>query len=121
VPQSVVHVAQLSRAVSQNPSPHVEQEPQSAAHDAQDSPALALHDPSPQRGQLVPQSPGQLVQLSAPLQMPSPHAAHAPQSPGQLPQVSLRQIPSPQTGGPQSPGQVVAVSVPSHHPSPHTV
>jgi len=65
--------------------------------------------PSPQYGPQLPQSPGQVSQVSPPSQVPLPHSTHVPpthtvpaiqhgQSPGQLPQPSTNgsQAPSPQ-------------------------
>lgn len=70
----------------------------------------------------APQSPAQVVQVSSPLQAPSPQAAgQAPQSAAQSSQVSPPlQVPSPQDVGhaPQSAVQVAHVSSPLHAPSP---
>ena len=72
----------------------------------------------------APQSGEQLVQVSAPLHVPSPQrAAHAPQSSEQVAQVSVPlHIPSPHrtdAHAPQSALQDEHVSVPLHVPSPH--
>ena len=75
----------------------------------------------------IPQSPGQVVQVSVPLQERSPQNApppvQGPQSSEHVLQVSPPlQVKSPQTGAqvPQSPGHVEQVSVPLQVKSPHT-
>jgi len=73
-----------------------------------------------------PQSLEQVLQVSSPLQVPSPHTGgggQTPQSEGQVVQFSSPlQLPSPQTGGgghiPQSEGQVTQVSSPLQLSSP---
>ncbi len=96
------------------------QVPQSVGHVVQVSEPLQV--PSPQRAAHVPQSVGHVVQVSEPLQVPSPQrGAHAPQSDGQLVQVSdPLHAPSPQRGvqAPQSVGQFVHVSLLLQVPSP---
>jgi hypothetical protein len=96
------------------------QGPQSAGQLVQVS--LPLQAPSPQRGGHSVQSRLQVAQVSVPLQAPSPQTAgQGPQSVGQLVQVSpLPQVPSPQVAaqGPQSSRQVMQVSVPLQRASP---
>jgi len=104
MPQSSGQVTQLSDD-RHTWSPQVEQAPQSTRHVRQSSPAVASQNRSPHmRGQL-PQSPGHVLQSSAPAHVPSP------QSPGQAPQSaahdvhvsSVLHVPSPQPGqAPQS-------------------
>lgn len=118
--QSFEQVEQVSRPV-QFPSGQASgQVPQSDGQLVQVS--VPLQVPSPQLMQ-APQSCAQVEQVSPPLQTPSPQDGHAPQSSGQLEQVSLPlQLPLPQPGGqvPQSPEQVWQFSVPLQAPSPHT-
>ena len=62
------------------------QAPQSLLQLWQFSPRDASHLPLPQLH--IPQSFGQLMQVSVPLHVPSPQMAHAPQSLGHVEQVS---------------------------------
>ncbi len=82
------------------------QAPQSLLQVWQFSPSDASHLPLPQVH--IPQSFGQLMQVSVPLQVPSPHTGQAPQSFGHVEQVSPSagwHWPFPQHE-PQSAGQV---------------
>jgi hypothetical protein len=62
------------------------QAPQSLLQLWQFSPRDASHLPLPQLH--IPQSFGQLMQVSPPLHVPSPQTGHGPQSLGQVEQVS---------------------------------
>jgi hypothetical protein len=84
----------------QNPSPHLEQNPQSTWQLAQFSPADELQTPLPQKPQSMGHDPG----VSPNVQAPSPHRGTLRQSKGQVKIVSpAPQKPSPQNVvGPQS-------------------
>jgi hypothetical protein len=85
---------------AQNPSPHLEQVPQSVLQLAQLSPAAGSQIPLPQK----PQSKGHELGVSPKVHWPSPHLGGALQSVGQVKSVSPGpQMPSPQKLiGPQS-------------------
>jgi hypothetical protein len=86
-----VHVS----APLQVPSPQKVQVPQSSAHRVQVSPIS--HTSLSQTAAQVPQSPGQLAQLSASVQASSPQPAQVPQSAAQVAQSSPPlHAPSPQ-------------------------
>jgi hypothetical protein len=117
-PQSKVQLSQLSPAkLSQMLSPHVVPGQQSCLHELQLS--LPLQRPSPQIG-VGQQSKPQLSQLSPAVQTPSPQTP-GQQSPGQVEQVSNGlHVPLPQAGfGQQSAWQVEQLSPGLQTASPH--